>query len=63
MLREKWRKRNQKGASEDKQSPLTGFLEVRVRDPGGAQLGTGLNCAGARGEQTKRGEQGMCKLW
>lgn len=39
MLREKWRKINQKGASKDKQSPLTGFLKVLVRDPGGAQLG------------------------
>lgn len=41
---------NQKGASEDKQSPPPGFLEVLVRDSGGAQLDNRLNCVATGGE-------------
>ena len=46
MLRERWRKMNQKGASEDKQSPPPGFLEVLVRDSGGAQPAEGCPVSG-----------------
>lgn len=39
MPREKWRRKHQKGAAEDKQSPLTGFLEEFAGCSGDAEPG------------------------
>lgn len=57
MLREKWRRKSQKGALEDKQSPLTSFLKVLARDSGETQLGNRPNRAATVREMTKGGGQ------